>query len=357
MRLFSLFALVLLGLGFLTAFLTPIQRIQAQNSQVQPTFVFLRDLRLGDSGEDVRQLQKILNTDSMTQVSITGNGSSGNETTYFGPATAAAVIRFQNTYADEVLRPAGMTQGSGFVGMWTRLKLNQILLKTKVGVPMPSSPAIPEDTTAAPTLSAISNYYGRAGSSVTLSGSGFSLNSNTVTLKGGKAGSSSSSASDGSKVEIKNVVSKNSIDITFTVPQTASAGRYDISVANNSSKKTSDTFPFMVTVSGSVLPVIQKIEPAVAKFDQTIKITGQNFTSTGNIVTSNLGVIGDLKSSDGKTLTFKIPLPDYLADSNSRSEEAWFGDNENLEWPVWIRVVNVNGVSDNPESSKFLINI
>ena len=53
-----------------------------------------RDLYLGVSGEDVRTLQTLLNADGYT-VASAGAGSSGSETTYFGPATQTAVIRFQ----------------------------------------------------------------------------------------------------------------------------------------------------------------------------------------------------------------------------------------------------------------------
>ena len=56
---------------------------------------FDSDLEIGSSGEAVRRLQILLNTDFDTRVAETGPGSLGNETDIFGPRTKAAVIKFQ----------------------------------------------------------------------------------------------------------------------------------------------------------------------------------------------------------------------------------------------------------------------
>ena len=73
-----------------------------------------RDLYRGVSGEDVRTLQKLLNIKGFV-VAETGSGSPGNETTYFGPATEAAVVKFQ------IAR--GITPSAGYVGPLTRAAL------------------------------------------------------------------------------------------------------------------------------------------------------------------------------------------------------------------------------------------
>lgn len=85
----------------------------------------LRNLKLGDRGEDVRELQTILNKSSDTRIALIGPGSSGNETVYFGILTKVAVIKFQEKYADQILKPIGLTSGTGFVGGQTRLFLLQ----------------------------------------------------------------------------------------------------------------------------------------------------------------------------------------------------------------------------------------
>jgi peptidoglycan hydrolase-like protein with peptidoglycan-binding domain len=58
-------------------------------------YQFNTNLRLGAVSTDVQNLQKLLNMDAATKVAATGAGSMGAETLRFGPATFAAVKKFQ----------------------------------------------------------------------------------------------------------------------------------------------------------------------------------------------------------------------------------------------------------------------
>jgi len=189
-------------------------------------------------------------------------------------------------------------------------------------------------------VSSLSKYYGVAGTLVTLSGSGFSLTENTVNF---------------GKTKIRNVSAKSATEISFAVPKNSKPGRYDVSVSNG--LKTSLPVPFMVTKVGAQVPVVEKVEPAQATFGQQIKITGKNFTARDNIFSSNLGVFDRLESKDGKTITFTIPTPDYLIKDNTQLREVWFGEKDNLHWPVWFRIANTNGVTVESPAAKFIINI
>jgi hypothetical protein len=80
---------------------------------------FDRNLTVGSSGADVKCLQALLNQSADTQVAATGVGSAGNETTYFGSKTTAAVMAYQTKNA--------ISPVAGYVGPITRASLNAAL--------------------------------------------------------------------------------------------------------------------------------------------------------------------------------------------------------------------------------------
>lgn len=87
---------------------------------------FPRQMEAGMRGEDVRQLQIFLNSHGFP-IAESGSGSPGNESEFFGEATRQALIRFQETYREDILVPANMETAIGFFGPSTIRKINQIL--------------------------------------------------------------------------------------------------------------------------------------------------------------------------------------------------------------------------------------
>ncbi len=80
------------------------------------TYKFLKDIPFGTiRSEDARQLQIFLNTHGFP-VATTGVGSIGYETRYFGPATRAALVKFQ--------KANGITPSVGYFGPKTRGYIN-----------------------------------------------------------------------------------------------------------------------------------------------------------------------------------------------------------------------------------------
>lgn len=169
---------------------------------------FVRDLFFGISGSDVFDLQKILNQDSETQISTSGDGSPGNETTYFGILTKNAVEKFQIKYSDYVLKPAGLALPTGYIGQYTRDFLNirfgneaSTTISNTVSnqmAPVPSS----QNISQSPIITSITPEIVSGETKVTITGSNFT-NDNTIiiTLESRTAYQHIPSTDNGTKIE------------------------------------------------------------------------------------------------------------------------------------------------------------
>jgi peptidoglycan hydrolase-like protein with peptidoglycan-binding domain len=284
-------------------------------------FVFDRSLSLGAQGEDVRQLQIILNKDPLTRVALSGPGSVGNETNYFGHMTRAAVIKFQELYAPEVLFPIGLYKGTGFIGQYTLSKLNNFSQNTGLGSPVDSNPVssiVPEgvvprqssnnlgtsiintvSNNLAPRVLGLSRYVASRGSEVTIFGDNFNYSDNTIYFSGVTKTVNSLSSKDGTT-------------LSFRVPDSFPYGSYNLSVINKNGNSFDNSFGnyFSVSENEKDLPEIFSIEPESVNINDQkyITIKGENFDKENNKVLSSLGVLEGVSSLDGKTM--KIDLAD-----------------------------------------------
>ena len=104
----------------------------SSSGSMMTAYTFNTNLTMGSTGTDVMNLQKVLNGIDGTQLATVGAGSPGNETSYFGGITKAAVIKFQQKY--------GITPAVGYVGPITRAKLNSMSSVSTTPPPTPTPP-------------------------------------------------------------------------------------------------------------------------------------------------------------------------------------------------------------------------
>ncbi|MBI4134777.1 MAG: peptidoglycan-binding protein [Candidatus Sungbacteria bacterium] len=128
--------------------LAQIAALQAQITQLQggsqgggtaAKCSFTRSLTVGSRGDDVKCLQQYLNA-SGYQVSASGAGSAGSETTYFGPATRAAVGKWQ--------AGNGVSPAAGYFGPLSQAKYNSLVAGAPSPTPSPTPTPTPAPTPA-----------------------------------------------------------------------------------------------------------------------------------------------------------------------------------------------------------------
>ena len=108
----------------------PSQVRKTEESEKKSTLeitLFTKNIGYGHISNDVKHLQTLLNLDPDTRLAKSGSGSPKNETNFFGFLTKAAVIKFQEKYAKDILAFWNLVKGTGFIGTTTRGKLNELM--------------------------------------------------------------------------------------------------------------------------------------------------------------------------------------------------------------------------------------
>jgi len=151
-----------------------IEALRGGSNAVQ-CFTFNRNLGVGASGRDVRELHNALaregfpvagaritpttnttrptidpslpqygeSSDSVRNNIVFEENESENEnnaTDRYTEATAAAVSSFQLKYKDEILTPNGLSAPTGYFGPATRKKMNSLYCNIEVPIPLPTPP-------------------------------------------------------------------------------------------------------------------------------------------------------------------------------------------------------------------------
>lgn len=124
----------------ITALMATINELQSQVGQGGTSvasgicpYSWTRSLSSGSTGDDVKKLQMFLNASEDTRVAMAGAGSVGSETMYYGPATAAAVSKFQVKYRADILSPGGLVNPTGYFGPASIAKANSLCSGASTG--------------------------------------------------------------------------------------------------------------------------------------------------------------------------------------------------------------------------------
>jgi peptidoglycan hydrolase-like protein with peptidoglycan-binding domain len=323
-----------------------------------------KNLSLGMTDSQVVVLQQLLNHNPATKIAESGLGSPGNETNYFGIKTQAAVIAFQNLNAGDILVPAEISSGNGYVGPLTIKKLNE--LSGSAVNPAPLAAQVPNTASNNVTLAEMTDIYvtdkkiedirktftaqintalsqkqtvapalnfdiaskfpvlisaalhaGLPKTIVSVRGQGFTASNNDIYF--------------GPNYIVRNVTATADI-LNFILPSLP-AGRYDM-VIKNSNGISNSSF-FIVSSVNPVSVTVTSLQPTVVKYDSTVTLSGSGFTQTNNDIVTDFGTIKNVSSPDGKTLTFRVN-PEIL------KELAKLG-NGAKQFPMNIDVINDNG--------------
>ena len=283
-----------------------------------------RDLFSGSRGSDVTSLQTFL-----VNQNYPGSGS-WMVTGYFGPATAQAVRNFQGQQGLVV---------TGSVDSSTRSVIVRVGCGTYVGNTYTATTYpwnnyntynynTPYNYNLAGNLAltSLSANTGFIGSSVTVYGTGFDSHNNIVKFGTTQIGNLPSNGTSitfnvplyvGGNVDLRVTNSRGTSNpLTFTVNAYGMGcgiyGSYGCNVYGYSNQQISWLGPNYnyggnLNPNAITVPTTSYLSPASGSVGTVVTVFGTGFTTTGNAVHFGPGVVANLNSPDGRSVSFTIP--------------------------------------------------
>lgn len=269
-------------LDVLRQFQTKMQSLRARIADLAAKIPASQRIEKGATGDAVRELQQFLKQ-------FPDIYPEGLETGTFGPATERAIKKLQ--------KRLGLEE-TGTVGPKTGQKIAEFELAM--------------DRKAHPKISGIAPDQISIGTTVTLSGRGFTLENNSLMVKG--------------RIILKDITSDDGVTLTFVVPPAipcASDTSCPIKIVNKNGISNAKPFKLVEVFHPEEPPVeeplpppppppgpqISSISPGFGLIGSEVIINGSGFTVTGNAI--NFGetknIITGLSPSASSTLKFNIP--------------------------------------------------
>ncbi|HTR18751.1 MAG TPA: IPT/TIG domain-containing protein [Candidatus Paceibacterota bacterium] len=322
-------------------------------------------LTVGSRGSQVLALQQFL-----VSQNYPGSGS-WMETSYFGNATRAALIDFQQAQ--------GLPQ-TGYVDSATLSALQNVSCGGGSSYVYPGYPGYTSSYTypysyqsypytygyGTPTITSLSQNTGVPGNTITIYGQGFDPYNNTVFFAGqsysgvpSSGGTSLSftipylySYSNNQSVQLYVTDSRGTSNtVSFTLNPSVSGGcttypySYGVNCGcayPNSYGYNYGAYPYNYNnyncnpIPNTGTPVITYIAPQSGGVGTSVTIYGSGFTTNGNTVHFGNGIVTSLGSSDGRSLSFVVP-----------SQITGYGSQPLVLGTYQISVTNSNGASSN----------
>lgn len=264
--------------------------------------VISRDLSIGSRGTDVSTLQAFLVSQNYP------GGGAWMITGYFGRATQAALMLYQQQAGLPATGIADSTTRNAIANCGTNPNPNLYPNPNPYGYTYISQQV---------TLSSLSPNTTSPGSAVTVNGSGFDYSNNTVYV---------------GQYSIANVPSYNGTSLAFTVPSYVSGSPEQVYVSNSHGSSNTlslylsnpnqgqcgqygypncnncyGSYGYGNTYGCQSQVYLNYLNPTSGTVGQTVSAYGSGFSYSGNSVRFGSGVIANLYSTDGTSVSFTVP--------------------------------------------------